>query len=97
MKIGDTVPVELQGHVVADAVITAIDGSEATIDIPATRVVMGVRMSLDPDAGRAAPEVDRSMVRIDETADDTPSVAAQAVAQNSESLRTQPLDSSALD
>lgn len=53
MKIGDTEPVYMAGQVVAQAKVAEFDAETATLIIPATRVVMAVRTSLQP----AAPEV----------------------------------------
>lgn len=46
MKIGDTVPVTIAGHVVAQAQIKELADGTATLIVPATRVLMGVSTSL---------------------------------------------------
>lgn len=54
MKKGETYPVRLNEYQVADAVIVEIDGDQAILEIPATRIVMGIHSSLgeyqDPNA-----------------------------------------------
>jgi hypothetical protein len=46
MKAGDELALSMEGYHVANAVIEEINGTEATIFIPATRIVMGVAHSL---------------------------------------------------
>lgn len=46
MKPGDKYPVNLNEFVVAEAVVVDIEDGKATLDIPATRIVMGVKTSL---------------------------------------------------
>lgn len=47
MKVGDSVPVALAGHVVAQARVKELSDGKAILDIPATRVTMAVRTELD--------------------------------------------------
>lgn len=49
MKVGDKEPVIIAGQVVGYADISEIADGTATLVIPATRVVMGVRTSLTQD------------------------------------------------
>lgn len=46
MKIGDQIPVSVEGLNVTMAIIEEIDGDKATIYIPATRAVFGIRSNL---------------------------------------------------
>lgn len=55
MKVGDQMVVRLENFDVAMATIEHIEDGKATILIPATRIVMGVRQELAP----LNPEVDR--------------------------------------
>ncbi len=57
-KIGDRLAVQIEGIDVAEAVIENIEDGLATIVIPATRLVVQTRQSLDLNATKA-PEVDR--------------------------------------
>lgn len=55
MKKGDIHPVMLGPYEVAEALIVEIDGDNAILEIPATRIVMGIHSSLgdlpqDPNA-----------------------------------------------
>lgn len=87
MKQGDTVAVTIDGHIVANAVIESIEDGRATLLIPATRVIMGVRSTLT-DLERE-PDVDRALVSdgyVADTADDV-----------GEGIRQEKLDSSAID
>lgn len=49
MKKGDTVPVNIAGDVVAQAVVESVDLNtrQVTMVVPATRVVMGLRVEVD--------------------------------------------------
>ena len=49
MKKGDTVPVNIAGDVVAQAVVADIDkeANTVTLIVPATKVVMGLRVEID--------------------------------------------------
>lgn len=47
MKKGDTVPVTISGHVVAQARVAEIESGRATLVVPGTVVVMAVRTELD--------------------------------------------------
>lgn len=46
MKVGDKVPVNIGGHTVAQAEVREMDSGTATLVVPATLVVMGVRTEL---------------------------------------------------
>lgn len=48
MKVGDTVPVTIAGQVVAQAKVTEMGTDRATLLIPGTVVVMGVRTEIAP-------------------------------------------------
>lgn len=57
MKAGDELTITMEGFSVGTAVIEQIEDGKATIYIPATRVVMGVKQSLtdvDPEVDRIA-------------------------------------------
>lgn len=56
MKIGDKIGVYLANQLVAEAEIRELEDDKATLIIPATRVVMAVRTSLEPEAGPAPVE-----------------------------------------
>lgn len=47
MKVGDSVPVALAGHVVAQAKVKELSDGKAVLIIPATQVTMAVRTELD--------------------------------------------------
>lgn len=49
MKTGDTIPVTIAGDVVAQAKVTQIDkdANTVTLIVPATKVVMGLRVEID--------------------------------------------------
>ena len=47
MKVGDTVPVNIGGHVVAQARVAELGDGKATLVVPGTVVVMAVRTELD--------------------------------------------------
>src|SRR6185503_14676250 len=57
VKIGDVYPVKLNEYDVAQAVVMDIDGDEVILEVPATRIVMGIKTALG-DLDRT-PEVDR--------------------------------------
>lgn len=97
----------LEGMAVAEAVLENIEEGVATLVIPATRVQVQIRQSLDV-AARPTPEVDRAFGGISETNDDTPSEATKEVnevpvpapapvAEIGEGIHNQNLDSSAID
>lgn len=46
MKPGDKFPVTLDQWTVAEATVVTIEDGQVTLDVPATRIVMGVRTSL---------------------------------------------------
>lgn len=46
MKPGDKFPINLNEWVVAEAVVIDIEDGKVTLDVPATRIVMGVKTSL---------------------------------------------------
>lgn len=46
MKVGDNVPVTLAGQVVAQATVKEMGSDTATLVVPATLVVMGIRTEL---------------------------------------------------
>lgn len=98
MKVGDQLSVQLEGHTVGVATIEDISDGKATILIPATRVVMGVRQSLVADV---APETDRVFAGTAETSEPNTSDASEeaesAAVEEGVSLSQQNLDSSALD
>lgn len=58
MKIGDRMAVQIEGVDVAEAIVEDIDNGNVTLVIPATRLVVKMRQSLDLTA-TATPEVDR--------------------------------------
>lgn len=65
MKIGDKLAVQIEGMDVSEAVIEDISDGNAIIIIPATRLVVQVRQSLDLGA-TATPEVDRVFVGVEQ-------------------------------
>jgi hypothetical protein len=108
MRIGDQLTVSLEGIGVAYATIEAIEDNKATIIIPATRVVMGIKSSLEP----ATPEVERTNTVLTEdpnasakseleadydSAFDTKRESAVEYAEPTTSLRNMDFDSSAID
>ena len=56
MKVGDSIPVQIDGHTVAQAQVKSIEGGEATIIIPGTVVRASVVTQLD--LGSPAPSSD---------------------------------------
>lgn len=77
MKIGDRLAVQIEGVDVAEAIVEDIDDGNATLIIPATRLVVRMRQSLDLTA-TAAPEVDRVFAGL-ETDGTNESVASEEV------------------
>lgn len=57
MKVGDTVEVTIAGQTVAQAKVTEMGTDRATLVIPGTVVVMGVRTEIAPSAPEPTPEV----------------------------------------
>lgn len=78
MKVGDRLAVQIEGMDVGEAVIEDIEDGHATIVIPATRLVVQVRQSLDLSATRE-PEVDRILAG---TVEDNTSQSAAAEEHN---------------
>lgn len=86
MKKGDKFAVVLGAHEVAEATLVEIDGDQAILEIPATRIVMGIHSSLgdlaaDPNAKErmilgmqeedpVAAEYRRQGIELDEDYDD---------------------------
>lgn len=60
MKIGDTRKVFLGQYEVADAVVVDIDDDKVYLEVPATRIVMGLKTDLG-DLDDTPPEVDRDV------------------------------------
>lgn len=58
MKIGDTFGVYIAGQQVAEAKIVELEDEKATLIVPATRVVMAVRTSLEPEVTPETPAVE---------------------------------------
>lgn len=61
MKPGDKFNVNLNEHVVAEAVVIDIEDGKVTLDIPATRIVMGVKSSLT-DLPDTLPDTERQII-----------------------------------
>ena len=78
MKVGDAYTIRLDEHEVGQAIIESIEDGQATLVIPATRIVMGVKSSLAAPPERV-PEVDRVFGGVAETPDNTPSEAQRQV------------------
>ena len=94
MKVGDQLVVSLEGHQVGMATIEDISDGKATIIIPATRVVMGVKQSLT----ELAPETDRVFAGVAEGGGSEESPAVQETNEEApKSLREMDLDTTALD
>lgn len=68
MKRGDKIEVTIGGHVVANAEVTELDDGTATLVIPKTQVVMGVRTSLDPNPARTPGSVEHQVIGTESTA-----------------------------
>lgn len=66
MKIGDRVPVQIEGTNVAEAIVEDIDEGNAVLIIPATRLVVKMRATLDLAATKE-PEVDRVFAGLEST------------------------------
>jgi hypothetical protein len=79
MKIGDRLAVQIEGMDVGEAVIEDIEDGHATLVIPATRLVVQVRQTLDLTA-TAAPETDRVLAGVVDTQDNS-SPATEALEQ----------------
>lgn len=95
MKINDKLEVQIQGVTVSEAVIENIDDGKATIIIPATRVVVQVKQSLDLEATNT-PDVDRVFGGM-ETSTPATSDAVEEVNAIEEGIHNRNLDSSAID
>lgn len=87
MKPGDKFAVNLNEHVVAEAVVIDIEDGKVTLDIPATRIVMGVKSSLT-DLPDTQPTTERVLLGA-ETADGTPVSEPQAPKTTDESSTPQ--------
>ena len=86
MKIGDRIAVQMEGFDVAEAVIEDIEDGKATIVIPATRVVVGVRTSLDVSARPESGNPDRVFGGME---DNQPAIS-EAMEQVNQSTTTEP-------
>ena len=113
MKVGDRFSVQIEGMDVAEAVIDDIEDGKAILVIPATRLVVQVRQSLDLAATKT-PDVDRIFTGVEESGSNT-SEATEAVSEAprapvapvqqtyggtadiGEGIHNQQLDSSAID
>lgn len=97
MKIGQSLAVQIDGIDVAEAVIEDIEDGNAIIVIPATRLVVQIKQSLDV-AATATPEVDRDMTSLVEGPGSEESEAAREVNGDvGEGIHNKDLDSSAID
>lgn len=78
MKIGQKLPVQIEGMTVGEAYVDDIDGDEAIVIIPATRLVVKVRTSLDfaAEAERESDGTERVLVG---TVDNDGNVTSPAV------------------
>lgn len=79
MKVGDTVPVALAGHVVAQAQVKELSDGKAVLIIPATQVVMAVRTELD--AVPAEPKETETVITGAERAEDNTAADVQTAEQ----------------
>lgn len=103
MKPGDKFAVNLNEHVVAEAVVIDIEDGKVTLDIPATRIVMGVKSSLT-DLPDTTPAVEHQILgaedRVTGTAPQNTNVSAQptpkATDTNSPTQELQPQAASQL-
>lgn len=94
MKVGDQLAVSVDGHEVGGiAVIEEIENGKAYIVIPATRVVMSIRQTLEP----TTPETDRIFGGMAETSEEAISDAAAEVNAEPVPLREQNLEAAELD
>lgn len=98
MKIGDTFPVTVEGLVVATATVQEIEGDRATIVIPGTQFVAGIKSNL-VDTER---EVETDRIMSDEVHRETKDEPSDAVREANESIadesiNNKELDSSAID
>lgn len=101
MKIGDRLPVDIQGVTVGEAVVEDIEEGVATIVIPATRLQAKVRQELDLAATDESSGPDRVFGGIE---DNQPAVSpAQEEVSSAppvevgEGIHGKELDSSAID
>lgn len=67
MKVGDTVPVNIANDVVAQAKIVEVDRekNQATMIVPATRVVMALKVELDTTPTQSEPEKEVIITGVD--------------------------------
>lgn len=74
MKVGDTVPVQIGGHIVAQARIKEMTNEQATLIVPATMVVMGIRTSLEdvPEVPQDTSGTETVITGVDRTNNDEP-------------------------
>lgn len=98
MRIGDRLAVQIEGTDVGEAYIEDIEDGNATIVIPATRIVVKVRNELDLAATRE-PEVDREFAGVAPPAGSDESDASAELKSEDvgEGLHGKKLDSSAID
>lgn len=106
MRIGDRIPVQIEGVSVAEARVEDIEDGTATLVIDATRLVVKLRQSLDL-AATNEPEVDRVFVGVQSDQDNTSEATealSEAVSNSSgttldvgEGIHGRQLDSSAID
>lgn len=91
MKVGDKVPVFIGGHTVAQAEVKAVDSSEntATLVVPATLVVMGVRTELT-DLPGSEPATDTLITGVDRAGTEpVESATGSDTPANSETVTTE--------
>jgi len=111
MKIGDRLAVQIEGVNVAEAVVEDIEDGNAVLVIPATRLVVKMRSTLDLNATKE-PEVDRVFGGLEESGETTSAAVDEVNTQTStttqspnlvygsdvgEGLHGRDLDSSAID
>lgn len=95
MKRGDKVPVHIGGHQVAMAEVKELEDGTATLVVPATLVVMGVRTELtdlpttEPSTETIITGVDRP-APVDDTIPSDTSLSSEPVAQTVEPAQAVP-------
>lgn len=78
MRVGDQIPVTINGIVVANATVESIGSDRASLVIPGTRVVMAIRVQLTDETPQPEKETETVITGVDRVVPETPEVAAES-------------------
>lgn len=78
MRVGDQIPVTINGIVVANATVESIGSDRASLVIPGTRVVMAIRVQLTDETPQPEKETETIITGVDRVVPETPEVAAES-------------------